>query len=94
MTKKTLGNFLHGKPKIIGNPKNSNSKVYSLHEFFLENPVPTHNSNILYLRSFYDALHEINDVYLPEEQRKIRSNLLVKIGIYCGKIKQNSGARI
>lgn len=63
----------------------------SLRKFFWDekelfnNPTPE-NMNKLY----WDLLN-LNDADLPLYQRKIRSNLLVKLGIESGIIKDNFG---
>jgi hypothetical protein len=63
----------------------------SLRKFFWDekelfnNPTPE-NMNKLY----WDLLN-LNDAYLPLYQRKIRSNLLVKLGTESGIIKDNFG---
>lgn len=64
---------------------------HSLHSFFHDHPLPK-KFDPASLEKIYWDLYSVNDADLPNlEQRRARSNLLVKIGIDAGVIKLNRG---
>jgi len=99
MKNQTRKNFLSGIARLATeNPeiKRETPKTYcSLHTFLHDYPLPTDPTNREYAHTFYWALlNGVRDADLPFGQRRIRSNLLVEVGIYSGIIKLNRGANL
>jgi hypothetical protein len=100
MVSKIFGNFVNGKLKLIHKNKEeeyARQKIYScLDQFYRDYPRPVNPSDKRYSQLFYWALlNGVRDAdLLSEEDRKTRSNLLVKIGIESGIINTNKGARL
>ena len=67
---------------------------HSLYQFLGEHPLPN-GTDTEYAHSFYWILYkEVRAADLPEPQRRIRSNLLINIGIESGIINLNKGANL
>lgn len=99
MINKKLTNFVNGKLRIFKDPKEkyANPKVYScLSQFYRDYPLPINPGDKKSVHLFYWALlNGVRDAdLLSEDDRKTRSNLLVKIGIESGIINTNKGARL
>ena len=98
MKNQTRKNFLSGIARLVTEKQTierETPKIYhSLHTFFHEHPIPKEGADKNSMGEFYNALLNLNSAYLPIEQRPIRSNLLVEVGIYSGIIKLNRGANL
>jgi hypothetical protein len=71
--------------------KESHNQYHSMYQFLGEHHLPD-GKDKEYAHSFYwDLYTKVKDADLPETQRRIRSNLLVKVGLQAGTIQLKSG---
>lgn len=81
MPKRNLWNTIIGKQKVDVAPTTSSNQLpyHSLRTFFFEHPIPSKSADSKTKNEFYKTLHEMNDSFLPEDQKKTRYALLVEL---------------